>query len=216
MERSNSVATDTRLDDPRPYSVYLAHHGSVIKVGITAVARGEARLLEQGALASVIISAGSLVGARRIEILLGSTLGLPDRVSTSRKRAARMQPGSAAERSTGLLSVVEQMAELSWPDGQSRCEARVSDHVARYGLPEVGMHADWVMAAPVPGGVITGRIACAIGTDLYLDTPAGLVLLDTHRLAGWALGQAPTDAQPSVPLEKLEPPPRRDDQEALF
>nr|WP_239063098.1 DUF2797 domain-containing protein [Streptomyces sp. SID13031] len=216
MERSNSVATDTRLDDPRRYSVYLAHHGSVIKVGITAVERGEARLLEQGALASTMISAGSLVGARRVEILLGSTLGLPDRVSTSRKRVARTRPGGVAERSTGLLSVVERTAELAWPDGQVRCEPRVSDHVARYGLPEDGLRAEVVMAGPVAGGVIVGRIVSAIGTDLYLDTRAGLLLLDTHLLAGWTLGRAPADAELTVRLEKLDPAPRQDDQEALF
>ncbi|MDX6260093.1 MAG: hypothetical protein QOH84_1781 [Kribbellaceae bacterium] len=216
MERSSSVATDTRLDDPRPYHVYLAHHGSVIKVGITAVERGEARLLEQGALASTMISAGSLVGARRVEILLGSTLGLPDRVSTSRKRVARTQPGSVAERSTGLLDVVEQTAELDWPDGQVRCEARVSDHVARYGLPDGGLRAKVAMGGPATSDVIVGRIVSAIGADLYLETTAGLLLLDTHLLAGWTLDRAPDDAQLTVPLEKLEPAPRQDEQEALF
>ncbi|GAA0960215.1 DUF2797 domain-containing protein [Kribbella koreensis] len=216
MERANSVAADTRLDDPRPYNVYLAHHGSVIKVGITAVERGEARLLEQGALASVMISAGSLVGARRVEMTLGATLGLPDRVGISRKRAARVQPGSAAERRTGLLEVVERAAAVDWPEGQVRCEARVSDHVARYGLPEGGLHTDVAMTEPVAGGVIAGRIICAIGSDLYAETPAGLLLLDTHLLAGWTLERAPADAELTVPLEKLEPAPRRDDQEALF
>ncbi|WUJ54323.1 DUF2797 domain-containing protein [Kribbella sp. NBC_00382] len=212
MERANSVAADTRLDDPRPYHVYLAHHGSVIKVGITAVERGEARLLEQGALASTMIS----VGARRVEILLGSTLGLPDRVSTSRKRAARQQRGSAAERSTGLLGVVEQTGELDWPEGQVRCEPRVGDHVARYGLPDEGLHAEVAVVEPVPGGVIVGQIVCAIGADLYLETTAGLLLLDTHLLAGWTLGRTSEAAELAVPLEKLEPAPRRDDQEALF
>ncbi|MEV6416224.1 DUF2797 domain-containing protein [Kribbella sp. NPDC051718] len=216
MERANSVAADTRLDDPRPYNVYLAHHGSVIKVGITAVERGEARLLEQGALASVMISAGSLVGARRVEMTLGAALGLPDRVGVSRKRAARVQPGSAAERSTGLLGVVEQIGAMDWPEGQVRCEALVSDHVATYGLPDDGLRAEVAMTEPVGGGVIAGRIVCAIGSDLYVETPVGLLLLDTHLLAGWTLGRAPAGAEPTVPLEKLEPAPRRDDQEALF
>jgi uncharacterized protein DUF2797 len=216
MERVNSVAADGRLDDPRPYHVYLAHHGSVIKVGITAVERGEARLLEQGALASTMISVGSLVGARRVEILLGSTLGLPDRISTSRKRAARTRPGGAAERSTELLSTVGRTGELDWPDGQVRCEPRVGDHVARYGLPDEGLHAEVAVVEPVPDGVVVGRIVCAIGADLYLDTTAGLLLLDTHLLSGWTLGRAPIGAELTVPLEKLEPAPRRDDQEALF
>ena len=73
MARTRSVATDTMLDDPRQFSVYLAHHGSVVKVGITATERGQARLLEQGALSSLFLSAGSLVSARRCESLLVDT-----------------------------------------------------------------------------------------------------------------------------------------------
>ncbi len=214
MERSNSIATDTRLDDPRPFSVYLAHHGSVIKVGITAAERGEARLLEQGALASTFISTGSLVGARRIEKLLTTTLGLPDRVSTSRKRRARDQPGSTAEREARLVSIAEQVAGLPWPDGQSRSEIQVRDHVAVYGLPAGGVRPDVELRTPVPAGVITGQIACTIGSDLYLRTSAGLALLDTHVLAGWTLGRAAAGAVLAVPLEKVELPPR--EQEALF
>ncbi|MGW7008514.1 DUF2797 domain-containing protein [Streptomyces sp. NPDC054933] len=49
------------MDDPRPFTVYLAHHGTAgVKVGITAVERGTARLLEQGALASLALSTRTL------------------------------------------------------------------------------------------------------------------------------------------------------------
>ncbi|WP_433012330.1 DUF2797 domain-containing protein [Kribbella sp. CA-294648] len=216
MERSNSIATDTRLDDPRPFSVYLAHHGSVVKVGITAAERGDARLLEQGALASTFISTGSLLGARRVENLLITTLGLPDRVSTSRKRRARDQPGSLADREVSLLNVANQISALPWPDGQSRGEIKVRDHTAAYGLPADGLRPAAVLQTPVPEGVITGRIACTIGTDLYVETSAGLVLLDTHVLAGWSLGRAAAGAVLTVPLERVESPPRELGQDALF
>ncbi len=216
MERSNSLATDTRLDDPRRFSVYLAHHGSVVKVGITAAERGDARLLEQGALASTFISTGSLLGARRVENLLITTLGLPDRVSTTRKRRARDQPGSASEREARLVSVAEQVSGLPWPDGQSRGEIEIRDHTEVYGLPADGLQPAAVLQTPVPGGVITGRISCTIGTDLYVETSAGLVLLDTHVLAGWSLGRAAADAVLTVPLEKVESPPRELGQDALF
>ncbi|MEU4396877.1 DUF2797 domain-containing protein [Kribbella sp. NPDC023855] len=216
MERSNSIATDTRLDDPRQFSVYLAHHGSVVKVGITAAERGDARLLEQGALASTFISTGSLLGARRVENLLMTTLGLPDRVSTTRKRRARDQPGSASEREARLISVAEQVSELPWPEGQIRGEIEVRDHTATYGLPADGLRPAAALQTPTPDGVITGRIACTIGTDLYVETSAGLVLLDTHVLAGWSLGRAAADAVLTVPLEKVESPPRELGQDALF
>jgi hypothetical protein len=197
LDRQNSVAADTLLDDPRPYAVYLAHHGSAgIKVGITAAERGLARLVEQGALASVFLSEGTLPSARRVEHLLGVALGLPDRVSTTRKRVARAAPGTAAERAATLLEQAARTRELDWPDGQTRrAELRFVDHCARYGLSATGVQPDAAVQALRPGDVVTGRVACRIATDLYLTVPStGLVLLDTRLLAGWAVSRAPADA----------------------
>ncbi len=59
LDRAHSVAADTLADDPRPYHVYLAWFGTgMVKVGITAVERGSARLLEQGPSASAGWGAG--------------------------------------------------------------------------------------------------------------------------------------------------------------
>ncbi|MGC4940997.1 DUF2797 domain-containing protein [Kribbella sp. DT2] len=214
MERSNSIAADTRLDDPRSFSVYLAHHGSVVKVGITATERGEARLLEQGALSSTFISSGSLLGARRIENLLMTTLGLPDRVSTTRKRAARGRPVETAARSAALRDLAGRAAELSWPEGQTRCESPIRDHTTAYGLPADGLHPDAALRAPTAGGTLAGEIACTIAGDIYLRTSLGVVLLDTHLLAGWSLRAAEPGALVDVPLEPVAPP--EIEQDALF
>ncbi|WP_327069784.1 DUF2797 domain-containing protein [Kitasatospora sp. NBC_01302] len=205
-DRADSIAADTRLHDPRPFAVYLAHHGSTVKVGITAVERGQARLLEQGALASTVISTGSLLAARRVENLLGQALGLPDRVSTSRKRAARAHPGTAAERATALLATAESVKSLSWPEGQTRTDPQIADHTTTYGLPADGLRPDAAILPPTPGSVIAGRITCRIGADLYLHTPAGLVLLDTRLLAGWSLTRAEPDSPLTAHLEALTAP----------
>lgn len=214
MERSNSIAADTRLDDPRSFSVYLAHHGSVVKVGITATERGEARLLEQGALSSTFISSGSLLGARRIENLLMTTLGLPDRVSTTRKRAARSRPVTTPERTAALTDLVSQAAQLDWPEGQTRHDAEVRDHTPSYGLPADGLHPDAALRSPTAGSTLSGEIACTIAGDVYLRTSLGLVLLDTHLLAGWSLKAAEPDALTDVPLVPVAPP--EIEQDALF
>ena len=64
---------------------------------------------------------------------------------------------------------------------------------------------------------MTGEIACAIGADVYLRTTAGVVLLDTHLLAGWSLQRAQPDAELSVPLEPVEAlHPPEIEQGALF
>lgn len=195
-ERSSSIATDTRLEDPRPFAVYLAYHGRTIKVGITAAERGTNRLLEQGALASVFLSTGPLMAARRAEHLLGTALGIPDRVSAQAKRAARARPGSVADRAATLWDTATRARALpGWPAAQQPSpEVEVLDHAAAYGLPDEGLAPDAVLGPPYPGEVVTGRIACRIGDDLYLRTPSGLLLLvDTHLLAGWALDRAAPD-----------------------
>jgi hypothetical protein len=48
-------------------------------------------------------------------------------------------------------------------------------------------------------------VACRVGTDLYLDTAAGLVLLNTRLLAGWALGRAAPGTALTARLQALQP-----------
>jgi hypothetical protein len=209
LDRSRSIAADTRPDDPRPFAVYLAHHGTAVKVGITAVERGIARLREQGALASLFLSSGTLMSARRSEHLLGAALGLPDRVSTTRKREARLRPGSADGRAAELDALAARVRDLpDWPpSGQQPCEPQVTDHAAAYGLPAAGLRPRAAVAPLSAGSVLTARIACRVGTDLYLtphDAPAAApVLLDTRLLSGWSLHPAPPTASSSLSLTPL-------------
>lgn len=194
IARTRSVATDTVLDDPREFCVYLAHHGSVVKVGITATERGQVRLLEQGALSSMVLSAGTLLSARRCEALLTTALGVAQQVHTARKRGARLAPGMASARAAELVAVAEQAAGLDWPPGQTRTATGPVDHTPAYGLPDGGIAADQEIDPLHTGATINGEVVCRIGRDLYLSTPGGIVLLDTGLLQGWALNRARDDA----------------------
>ncbi|MFI9272767.1 DUF2797 domain-containing protein [Kitasatospora sp. NPDC052896] len=216
IDRADSIAADTRLHDPRPFNVYLAHHGCAVKVGITAAERGDARLLEQGALASTVLSTGTLTAARRVENLLGSALGLPDRMSAARKREARTRPGGAGERARDLLATAERASRLVWPQGQTLRAPQVTDHTTAYALPASGLSPTAALLPLTPGNVISGRIACRIGTDLYLDTACGLMLLDTRLLVGWALARAEAGAPATAPSQPLAAPCRQEGQDALF
>jgi hypothetical protein len=194
IARTRSVATDTVLDDPREFCVYLAHHGSVVKAGITATERGRARLLEQGALSSMVLSAGTLLSARRCEALLTTALGVPQQVHTARKRDARSAPRTASTRAAELVAVAERATGLDWPPGQTRIATGPVDHTLVYGLPDGGIAPDQQIDPLQTGATINGEVACRIGRDLYLSTPAGIVLLDTGLLQGWALNRAEDDA----------------------
>lgn len=207
-DRSSSIAADTRIDDPRPFAVYLAHHGEgLIKVGITAVERGRARLLEQGALASVIAGQGSLPTARRTENVLGTVLGLPDRVTARAKRAARRRPGEPARRLRALEDMRATAQSLpNWPETLTPVHGPAADHAAAYGLPDDGVGASREVAALAPGDTIAGRLRHIVGPDLYLGTARGLVLIDSRLLAGWALLPAADSAHFTAALGAPEEP----------
>ena len=61
-------------DDGRSYQLYLAWFApGMLKVGITGVQRGVARLLEQGAIGYTVIATGTLPAARRAELTVSAS-----------------------------------------------------------------------------------------------------------------------------------------------
>ncbi|TDD57909.1 DUF2797 domain-containing protein [Kribbella antibiotica] len=214
MDRSNSIAADTRLDDPREFAVYLAHHGSRVKIGITAADRGIARLLEQGALSSAFLSSGTLAAARRVEKLFTSAFGVTDRVMSPTKRTARLSPPTAAERVTDLQALADNVSAIDWPDGQTLRTLDVIDHSPTYGLPADGIQPAHALTALAPYDVVSGRLACHIARDLYLETPQGLVIADTQLLSGWPLTQLDASSAFTARTEPIAAPVLP--QDALF
>jgi hypothetical protein len=215
MARSRSIATDTALDDPRDFAVYLAHHGTVVKVGITAAERGRARLLEQGALSALTLSTGTLLSARRCEALLTTALGLPQQVTTARKRRARYSPATPEARSQELREPATRVRELDWPPGQHPTDEEPIDLAPYYGLPDAGIHPTHALARVSAGRTIAGTVTCRIGRDLYLTSGDRLILIDTGLLQGWTFTRA-TGPATTTGLEPLGAPPPASHQGALF
>lgn len=195
--------------------MYLAHYGAQIKVGITAAERGLDRLVEQGALASVFLSAGPLLAARRAEHLLGAALGLPDRVATRTKHDARVHLAPPSARAEQLRATATAALGLpGWPDTQMpAAELTVTDHAAGYGLPTDGIVPVAEVEALQAGHTVTGDIVCRIADDLYLAAPTGVVLLDTRLLTGWELRAAALTDPFTAPLRVLH---HEEEPDALF
>ncbi|RII11945.1 hypothetical protein DSC45_26985 [Streptomyces sp. YIM 130001] len=215
IDRSYSVAADTAVDDPRPYGVYLAYFGpGLLKVGITAVERGPARLLEQGAVAFVWLGRGPLMAARRAEAVLGGALGVPDRVPYARKRAVRGVLPEVRERLSELRECHARVGEVEgWPESLSRLPFEPVDHSAEFGLPALESAAAGQVAGDGGGGavvrelaedgVVGGRLLAAAGPDLHLWSSwrdpgtgrvrDGVVVVDTRLMSGWGLVAAEPD-----------------------
>lgn len=218
LDRAHSVAADTIADDPRPYHVYLAWFGpGMTKVGITALERGSARLLEQGAVVFSWLGVGPLMAARRTEELLRAALGVPDRIPYADKRAVRaVLPGSAAERAVEVEELHARAVGLSgWPDSLERASCQVVDHVGAFGLAGLAGLAPAVGAVSelVAGGVVGGELVAAAGPDLHLAVEdgrghgggngRGVVVLDTRLMTGWELVPAESGGL-TVPVREFK------------
>ncbi len=188
LDRAHSVAADTIADDPRPYSVYLAWFGpGMVKVGITAVERGSARLLEQGAVVFSRLGRGPLMAARRSEELLRTALGVPDRIPYDAKRAVRSALPEAGVRVAEVRELHARASGLGgWPEALERMPFEAVDHTEVFGLGGLPS-AVGVVGELVPGGVVSGELVAAAGPDLHLRTGRGVVVLDTRLMTGWEL-----------------------------
>ncbi|WP_225099883.1 DUF2797 domain-containing protein [Streptomyces sp. CoH27] len=215
LDRAHSVAADTIADDPRPYRVYLAWFGpGMVKVGITAVERGSARLLEQGAVCFSWLGTGPLMAARRTEELLRAALRVPDRIPYAEKRAVRSAlPTGEEERAVEVRELHDRALGLpAWPESLQPAECRVVDHVTVFGLDRAPVAFGEVVELG-PGGAVSGELVAAAGPDLHLAVEGrGVVVLDTRLMAGWEL--VPSD----LPGGRLTFPVRefRSEQEGLF
>ncbi|WP_369234746.1 DUF2797 domain-containing protein [Streptomyces sp. R21] len=188
LDRAHSVAADTIADDPRPYHVYLAWFGpGMVKVGITAVERGSARLLEQGAVCFSWLGRGPLMAARRTEELLRAALKVPDRIPYADKRAVRAELPGAGERVGEVAELHGRASRLdAWPESLDRLPFLGVDHFGVFGLEGLPP-AEGVVRELVAGGSVSGELLAAAGPDLHLATERGVVVLDTRLMTGWEL-----------------------------
>ncbi|WP_128435451.1 DUF2797 domain-containing protein [Streptomyces cyaneus] len=205
LDRAHSVAADTIADDPRPYHVYLAWFGpGMTKVGITALERGSARLLEQGAVCFSWLGVGPLMAARRTEELLRAALRVPDRIPYVDKRAVRsVLPRSADERSAEVEDLHARALTLpGWPESLSREPCQPVDHAGVFGLTDLPTAVGEVTEL-VAGGVVSGGLVAAAGPDLHLATDAGVVVVDTRLMTGWELVPAGGDSGLALPIREF-------------
>ncbi|MFE0255341.1 DUF2797 domain-containing protein [Streptomyces sp. NPDC059010] len=209
LDRAHSVAADTIADDPRPYHVYLAWFGpGMTKVGITALERGSARLLEQGAVCFTWLGAGPLMAARRAEELLRAALRVPDRIPYVDKRAVRSAlPMSATERAAEVRDLHARAVALEgWPESLTPEPCQPVDHAGAFGLAELP-DAVGEVTELVAGGVVSGRLAAAAGPDLHLAVGGGVVVLDTRLMRGWELvpvGALAKEGELTVPTREFK------------
>lgn len=174
-------------DDDRVYRLYLAWFGigGKVKVGITAQARGTARLLEQGARCYCFVAEGPLPRIRALE-QAASQAG----VATERVRSAGKTDGwwvDPGDADAALRGAVIAIGRLEWPSGVEPLEPTTIDNATAFGLDNVPPDRFRPVTTFGEDGVLSGEVTVAAGKLLLVSTSEGAVLCDTRLLAGWPL-----------------------------
>ena len=164
-----ALARDATVDD-RDFRLYLATFGTdTLKVGISAVERGNERLLEQGALAFTWIAQGRHRVIRTFETAIAAAGLAPERRRRAQKIAGWYTQGSFEDRRAALEKVAAAAHRLpTWPTLAEHTPVEVVDHADLYGLTEVPDHLDDVAQLDV-NATLAGRIRSVIGTELILE-----------------------------------------------
>lgn len=171
-----------------PYRLYLAWFGgTVVKVGITAVGRGEARLAEQGALSYTFIAEGPLSSIRDAEVAISETGIAPERVRSDRKPPLWWdRDGDGGDVLRRTAAAIDRHNVLS--AGLRRPDATVVDLTGRFGLDTAAAPGSYrPLTMLLPETVLAGTVAVIAGKLLLLSTADGSVLCDSRKLAGWPL-----------------------------
>lgn len=195
--------------DDRPYRLYLAWFGTggKIKVGITAQARGTARLLDQGARVYTFIAEGPLPAIRAAETAVSQAGLATERVRSANKTAAWWAGTTGA--AAALTATAEKIAAtVDLPAGLTPLPPEPVDHTALFGLN--GELPDRYRPLDVftETDVLSGRVVVAAGKLLLLSTNDGAVLCDTRLLSGWPLttaGETRSQLRLSEPVRPKRP-----------
>lgn len=200
-----ALARDATVDD-RDFRLYLATFGAdALKVGISALERGDERLLEQGALAFTWLAQGPHRVIRAAETAIATAGLAPERRRRTTKIIGWHTHGTPEERRAALEKVAATAHQLpTWPARAQHTPVDVVDHADLYSLPDLPDHLDDIDHLDV-NATLAGQIRSVIGTELILDpytngpsthSPSNTshgtrgLLLSGRMLAGWPITPA--------------------------
>jgi Protein of unknown function (DUF2797) len=208
-DRGRQIAKDAALgDDGREHRLYLAWFGpGLVKIGLTAADRGRDRLLEQGAITFTMLAVGPYVPVRQAERLTAAAGLARERITAAAKAAAWQAMPPPAERAAQLAAARKQVTEGSrWPGQVRSLPDDITDQADDFGLDQEDVGAYQEVTSINDGALLAGQVRLVIGRDLLLDTPAGPLLMDMRRGAGWAIRPSADASAPPAGLTLTDRP----------
>ncbi len=193
-----AVSEQQQQINQTPHYLYLAYFApGVVKVGISQQARGNKRLLEQGARAAVKLETfDSALVARQYEAKIARLDGVLETVPSAKKfgllRAAFDQAAAEAELA-GMLARIEQTLNV-------RFEKREPVDTEKYFYNDNPV--DITTAVDMTGSPIAGSVVACIGTILITKYGDRLLAYNLKKYFGYRAQQA-EHIELELPSEQL-------------
>jgi hypothetical protein len=174
----------------------------MLKIGITAVHRGNSRLLEQGAIGYTIIATGGLPKIRHAELTVAGSGLAKERLRVKAKvEAWWLLPDSIGLTYDLEAARTKAVRVLADHDIELIPEGPVVDNTDLFGLADGAPSAYTEVEGLADVGVLSGALAPPIGKHLLVDADGYRrpLLLDTRLLAGRSLRVVSESSGPEGP-----------------
>lgn len=197
---ATSVSKQQEARNLQPHMLYLAHFGEgIVKVGISYAARGNSRLLEQGARAAVILETfPSALIARQYEARIAALPGIVETIQL-RKKIDGLTRAYDSISATKELDDTRTRIEQSLGIEFAKSEPLLLDSFYfPDGIPDLGDAHDCS-----PDDMLSGKVVGMLGSLLFCMQQKTPLLLPLKKYVGYGVTVSYDETEIALPARQI-------------
>lgn len=197
---ATSVSTQQQARNAEPHILYLAYFSpTIIKVGISHAARGNARLLEQGARAAIILDTfPSADIARQYEAKIAALPGIVETVQVRKKAEAMRTAHNQQIAEQALLRTVEMIKDSLGTTFTGNAIYTFESHYFPHEPLALHTAIDTSEQA-----IISGNVAGMLGTFLFCKQQDTTVFIPLKKFIGYKVTVSNSEEKIALPEQQL-------------
>lgn len=197
---TTTVSSQQETRNLEPHILYLAYFGAdIIKVGISHAARGNSRLLEQGARSALILDTFPTAHiARQYEAKIASLQGIAETVLLSKKVAALSKPYNSVDARATLLATKSRAEEELKTTFSSVDVLHLDNRFFPTGTPSLDTIYD-----ATSHNLISGKVRGMVGSLLFCEQQDIQLFLPLKKYIGYTVSISDTETALDLPAQQI-------------
>lgn len=197
---TTAVSSQQEARNLEPHILYLAYFGNdIMKVGISHAARGNSRLLEQGARSALILDTFPTAHiARQYEAKIAALTGIAETVLIRKKIEALSSPYRQIEAGVNLqntLSRIEAEIKTSFSDTDI---LHLDTKFFPSGTPALDSAYE-----PTSHNLISGKVSGMLGSLLFCEQQDTQLFLPLKKYTGYRVTLSDTETHIDLPAQQI-------------